>query len=442
MTDTADRHVYNPLDRQTYEIIAYNAVGRGSEINTYPAYRLTHSSGYSGWSVGIMQWDFGQEGRREKVDELISGYQKWAPADQKFSDAEASSLSTRLKTPGQRGNALSNEEQERINAYLRSDTGREFVNGLDREQIAYKWEKVGRPLSQIQWLQEMSQADPAQAAEIVAMASKRFNQGETRGRELIRHLQENETTSLELSNWIDAVSARPPANRDALLSGRDGALKAVRLVSALELGDGTLSRQWREEVHINGNVGLTQDFNHDITAQLFDGMMRSPSAGAHILAAIDDGHPARPVVIVGTRNAQSEMARIELDRTGTLTLRDTRGIEHQMTANRGWHSTDPEPRHQAADELHRAEPGRADPDMPGGGEQPQAFTTGDPDLDELAAAVFADDETAISRVSAQIEQSPQVQFFEQWGRDLAAAQQREELEQQEMARQQGPAIRM
>ncbi|WP_237561520.1 hypothetical protein [Frateuria defendens] len=72
----------------------------------------------------------------------------------------------------------------------------------------------------------------------------------------------------------------------------------------------------------------------------------------------------------------------------------------------------------------------------------QAFGTGDPDLDRLAAALFANDEAAISRVSAQIEQSPQVQSFEQWGRDLVAAQQREELQQQEMARQQGPVMRM
>lgn len=75
-------------------------------------------------------------------------------------------------------------------------------------------------------------------------------------------------------------------------------------------------------------------------------------------------------------------------------------------------------------------------------ENRQAFTTGDPDLDRLAAALFSNDEAAISRVSAQIEQSPQVQAFEQWGRDLVAAQQREELQQQEMARQQGPVMRM
>lgn len=445
MTDPADGYTYNPLERQTYEIIAYNAVGRGSEIGTFPAYRLTHSSGYSGWSVGVMQWDFGQKGRREKVDDLLSGYQEWAPASKRFSDAEIASLSTRLKTPGQQGNALSTDEQARINDYLRSDAGRDFVDGLDREQIAYKWGNVGQPLSQIQWLRDLSRNDPAQAADIVAMASKRFNQGEARGRELIRHLQDGETTATELSGWIDSVSARPPANREALLSGRDGALRAVRLVSSLELGDGRLSREWREELHAKGNVGLTQGFSYNTTAQLFDGMMRNPSAGAHILAVIDEGESARSLVIVGSRNAQPEMARIELDRVGTLTLRDTRGVEYQMTAEQGWQVADPQPARRAVDELDYMESRRASPYVPAGGasgQEPRAFTTGDPDLDTLAAALRANDEAAISRVSAHIQQSPQIQSLERWGRDLAVAQQREEIQQQEMSRQQSSVMGM
>jgi len=234
-------YTYDPLERRTYEIIAYNAVGRGSEINTFPAYRLTHSSvGQSGWSIGLMQWDFGQAGRRHKVDDLLDGYQAWAPADSRFSDLEVASLSRRLQVPGQRGNALSDAEQSQLNTYLRSDAGRDFVNGLDREQITYKWDNVGHPMSQIQWLQTLSRTDPGEAAEIIAMASKRFNQGEVRGRELIRHLEANEMTSEGLSDWIETVSARAPANFNAIISGRDNALTAVRLVNDLELGDGRL----------------------------------------------------------------------------------------------------------------------------------------------------------------------------------------------------------
>ncbi|PPU92806.1 hypothetical protein XalbCFBP2523_09435 [Xanthomonas albilineans] len=73
----------------------------------------------------------------------------------------------------------------------------------------------------------------------------------------------------------------------------------------------------------------------------------------------------------------------------------------------------------------------------------QAFGTGDHDLDRLAASLLANDDAEVSRVSAQIEQSPQVQAYAQLGRDLVAAQQREELQQQETARQiQGPIMKM
>ena len=132
---TEDNYTYNPLDRRTYEAIAYNAVGRGSEINTYPAYGLVHSTGNSGWSVGVVQWDFGQPGRGDKVDVLLDGYQAWAQEGQRFSDQEVDSLSRRLQTRGQVGNALTADEQTRLNTYLRSDSGREFVDSLNRSRL-------------------------------------------------------------------------------------------------------------------------------------------------------------------------------------------------------------------------------------------------------------------------------------------------------------------
>lgn len=331
-----DAYVYDPLDRQTYEVIAYNAVGRGSEINTLPAYKLTHSTGQSGWSVGLMQWDMGQHGRQQVVPELVSGYQQWAPENSRFTEAEVQSLTTRLQTPGQHGNVLTAVEQDRINGFLRSDSGREFVNGLDRQQIAYKWDNVGQPLSEIRWLQDLRQTDPGEAAEIVAMASKRFNQGETRGRELIHHLEQNQMTSNALSDWIDTVSARAPANRAALLTGRDNALTAVRLVNDLELGDGRLSRAWREELHTNGNVGLTQRFSTDPDVQLFDAMLRNPTSGKRILSTMDDASPAQPTVITGANDsARLEMSRVELNRQGSLTIRSPDGVSFEATPE-GW----------------------------------------------------------------------------------------------------------
>lgn len=335
MTET---HTYNPLDRATYEAIAYNAIGRASEIGTYPAYRLTHSSGNSGWSVGAVQWDFGQPGRGDKVDVLLSGYQAWASREERFTDAELASLSRRLTTRGQVGNELTSVERSRLGAYLRSDSGRDFVDGLNREQIDRKWTNVGEPLSRIPWMQRLAADDPGQAAEIVAMTSKLYNQNENKGGALIRHLQGHELTSAETSTWIGDEGIRN-LNRNAqaaILSGRDNALAGMRLFDALETSDGRLGQAWRREIHERGNAALSRGFNSDPDIQLLDGMMRNPTGGERILAHVDRNARAQATAIAGINAAaRLEMSRVTLGRDGALSVVSPGGDNFEMTPE-GW----------------------------------------------------------------------------------------------------------
>lgn len=67
-------YVYDALSRESFEVLSYNAVGRASEVNLGAAYALQHSTGNSGWSVGIMQWDFGQPGRGAAAEEMLRQY--------------------------------------------------------------------------------------------------------------------------------------------------------------------------------------------------------------------------------------------------------------------------------------------------------------------------------------------------------------------------------
>lgn len=359
MPTNEDTYVYDPLDRRTFEAIAYNAIGRGSETNTYPAYHLTHSSGLSGWSVGFMQWDFGQSGRGQKVPELLSGYQEWAAAEARFTRAEVQSLTRRLQTGGQHGNALSELEQTRLNSYLRSDAGRAFVDGLDQQQIAYKWDHVGQPLADIGWLQQLREDDAPQAAEMVAMTGKRFNQGEARGRQMIRHLQDGQTTSADLAEWVGTVGARAPANAAAITSGRDAALAAIALVNHLETGTGRISEAWRTQIHANGNVGLSQNFNSDANVQLLDAMLRNPAAGESILRAVEHGERPGRIVISGINAAANlEMARVELSRDGELSVQAPDGTRRVLTPT-GWEERALPP------PAHRAPAGHRAPRPPG-----------------------------------------------------------------------------
>ena len=56
-------------------------------------------------------------------------------------------------------------------------------------------------------------------------------------------------------------------------------------------------------------------------------------------------------------------------------------------------------------------------------------STGDPDLDRLAAALYADDDAAISQAAAQIARSETVQAFERWGHDLLSWHEQQERQQ-------------
>lgn len=335
----AGEYAYNPLNKTTYEAMAYNAIGRASEIGTYSRYGLQHSTGNSGWSVGMIQTDFSSNaGHGRIVTNLLHDYQAWAPQDKKFSAEEITSLSHRLQVGGQTGNALTADEQSRLNSYLRSDSGREFVGGLDKKQIDREWQNVGQPLSQIPWLQKLSVSDPGQAAEIVVMTSKLYNQNENKGAQLIQQLQGHELTSAQTNAWVgnQGIHGLKASAQEAIVSGRDNALEGVKLMNSLELGHGPLSQAWHNEVHVNGDTDLSNNFNNNPNAQLFDGMMRDPAHGARILAHVDHGAPAQTTTIQGANTtARLEMSHINQDSKGTLTVQNPSG-DHFQLGQQGW----------------------------------------------------------------------------------------------------------
>ena len=329
---------YDPLERNTFEAIAYNVVGRASEVNTYPALRLTHSTGNSGWSVGIAQWDFGQPGRGEKVDELLAGYRQWASPDRQFGVEQERDLSVRLRTRGQTGNALSDLERNALDEYLRSDPGREFVGSLDREQIARKWNNVGQPLSEIEWLRDLRRDDPAEATEIVAQAMKLYNQNEIRGRRLIDHLRSNELSADRTSQWIggDGINGLSSGAQRAIISGRDNVVSGARLMTSLEEGRGHLSQAWRNQVHVRRNPSLYADFSVSPETQALDAMFRDPAAAARILSRVDAEQPGPPIVIRGINaKARLEMSRLELSCDNQLAVTSPEGDVFARTEG-GW----------------------------------------------------------------------------------------------------------
>ncbi|MBB5866610.1 hypothetical protein [Xanthomonas sp. 3058] len=332
---------YDALSRESFEVLAYNAVGRASEVNLSAAYALQHSTGNSGWSVGIMQWDFGQPGRGAAAEEMLGCYAEWATPQQQFNQEEQTNLLQRLQTRGQVGNDLSAAEQDRLNEFLRSDAGRTFVQGLNDQQVDRKWQAVGQPLSQISWLQDLNRDHPEQAAAIVAVTSKLFNQNQARGALLVESLQQsNGMTADTVSAWIgnQGINGLNPAARAAIVSGRDATLQGVNLVNALELGQGQGSEEWRSKIRESNNPALAQGFNNDPSLQLFDAMLRDPANGSRILARMDERTPGPALTIAGRNElAREEISQVRVDREGSLSVTTPSGDIHNWDG-RTWDS--------------------------------------------------------------------------------------------------------
>ena len=154
---------------------------------------------------------------------------------------------------------------------------------------------------------------------------------------------------------------------------------------------------------------------------------------------------AVPAGAAFTRETEQAIRRFQEQQDTPITGRadpaTLESIEHVLQQRRPLQPQNGQPPHGVM--QPQVNPQRPDDQEAGRLRDARAFSTGDPDLDRLAAALFANDEAAISHVSAQIEESPQVQQFEQWGRERVAAQEEEGFQRQDMARQtQGPAMRL
>ncbi len=200
---------------------------------------------------------------------------------------------------------------------------------------------MGQPLSQVGWLQDLNRDQPAEAAKIVAMASKLYNQNQVRGGLLMQNLQQsNGMTAEGVRDWIgdQGIDGLNPAAQAAIVSGRDATLRGVGLVNALEQGQGSSGTEWRAQVREPDNAALAEGFNRNPSLQLFDAMLRDPTTGARVLSRMDT-RAAGPVLTIAGGNAlaREEVARVDVDREGSLSVTSPSGEAHAWDG-RAWSS--------------------------------------------------------------------------------------------------------
>lgn len=175
-------------------------------------------------------------------------------------------------------------------------------------------------------------------------------------------------------------------------------------------GDTLLDSDGLGEVRRDGQVltgGARIDSDPPDTWRSADGRYSYSMAGPHLHivdAQAADAAQREPVVIENFRNGQ-----LGITLSGPHGLARIGEVPQPITA--------PQPDAAAA-------PALAQPQS-----DTRSFSTGDPDLDRLAAALNADDDAAISQAAAQIARSETVQAFERWGHELLAWEQQQERQQ-------------
>ena len=175
-------------------------------------------------------------------------------------------------------------------------------------------------------------------------------------------------------------------------------------------GDTVLDSDGLGELRRDGQVltgGARVDTDPPDTWRSADGRYSYSMAGPHLHivdAQAADAAQREPVVIEHFRNGQLGITLSGPD--GPARIGE---VPQPITA--------PQPDATAA-------PASAQPQL-----DTQSSSTGDPDLDRLAAALYAGDDAALSQAATRIAQSEPVQAFERWGHDLLAWQQQQDRQQ-------------
>jgi hypothetical protein len=242
--------------------VAYQLGFAGKRLHAMDGTVLLEPVGNSGYSVGELQTDLGQN--HKDAAALVNAYQDWAERNHPGAEAgwvlgdarraEQTALLQRdghhirdanftaddaayLKQHGthmpshllpQSGPDIDPVFRSHLDTFLSTDAGRDFVNGLDAQQLDGPNGLMVRVAVPLKATNLYKHSNPKEQAEIFAMAAKAYNQSQIRGGVLLDEIERHQINSIaDLSAKIDTFP-------DSMQTGRDAALAGVGVFNALQ----------------------------------------------------------------------------------------------------------------------------------------------------------------------------------------------------------------
>lgn len=156
------------ITKTKYMTWVYNAVGRATEAGTNNPYQLVHSTASSGWSIGMLQWDYGARGG---ISQLLTQYSAWTNTnDPSFLNRVTQALQSRGNS-----SSLTAEDKQKLNLFFSSNTGINYVASLDESIMTEKWNSIGSKLVDTSTIQALTNNE---AMIVVSQISKIYNQNQ------------------------------------------------------------------------------------------------------------------------------------------------------------------------------------------------------------------------------------------------------------------------
>lgn len=447
----------------------------------------------SGYSFGTLQIDLGQHPAVAR--DLLDGYQAWAAtqpdrARLALGEGAYDATLTSLQRTGRemRADGAVDIDRANLNRYLSSDAGRGFVHGLDTAHVhgvTATDDVAGNRDSALERLQRTDlyrNAAGDDQAELAGMFMKLQNQaGQGRWPGLLDRVEAGTLTSpAEVKTAIDGfLPNQRNGNPDYLESGADNTLRGIGVLNALRgaEADNPLSRAWTNVTAdpLVGPVAAHRPTaaNPDLGVQYdtIRSLYLTPEGSRRLIDALDRGG----ALAEGNPQPQANGSRqAGFYVSGNDFVHWNRNGQGQGYIDGQWRTVDPDTlaRVRNADgttELMIEADGRREPllrvdprspalradiaplpadvryamieddrvaDAPAEVALAHTRPFGNAQLNDMAAAVGAGDDTGARRAAEALAQSPAGLAFAQRGSEEAARLQREAAEQAISTRQQ------
>lgn len=314
--------VTNPAALSANELraVAYFAVGvtsEGSVAGRDVSYRLSFAGNVgagrrmepvanSGYSIGTLQIDLGQHPGIAR--ELLDNYQVWARVQpdrnvlvldpRQFDETLAS-----LQRTGRQMRAIGavDIDRSRIDRFLASGDGQQFVHALDSAHVARvaAADDTDTVMDRLQRTRLYRYTASSEQVRLAGMFMKLQNQaGTARWPGVMDQVEAGKAASaVEVKDAIDGLLRdQPNGQPDYLQSGADNTLRGVAVLNALRDADARnpLARAWADVLAdpLVGPVAARADAARPVLAFEYDtirSLFLTPEASCRFIAALDTG---------------------------------------------------------------------------------------------------------------------------------------------------------